>query len=103
MREAAWARSKAEVWMRGLIVGCTIGLLALAGCADTSPRPVAYSGASSTCDSSAGTVGALAGAAGGGLLGNQFGKGKGKIGTTGAGVLAGGAGGYAAGNSLGGC
>lgn len=48
-------------------------------------------------------MGALAGAAGGGLVGSKFGKGSGKLATTGMGVAAGALVGDRVGRSLGGC
>ena len=49
------------------------------------PQPSVACGGSHTNE----VVGVLAGAAGGGLIGSQFGKGTGKLATTGAGVAAG--------------
>jgi outer membrane lipoprotein SlyB len=82
-----------------LVIGA-VAALALGGCASGNSG-YASSPPTSCGSSNAGLIGALAGAGGGALLGNQFGKGSGKYATTGAGALAGGAGGYALGNSLG--
>ncbi|MBV9523496.1 MAG: hypothetical protein JO010_11915 [Alphaproteobacteria bacterium] len=94
--------------MRMMLVAGAIAV-ALAGCSNTGEgysTPVGSTAAPTTsCNglASPGNIGALAGAAGGALLGNQFGAGTGKGLATGAGALAGGAGGYMAGNSVGGC
>ncbi len=86
--------------MRMLFVGAVLAV-SLAACANSNYPD---SGSSSySCNSNAGLIGGLAGAAGGALLGNQFGKGTGKYGTTALGALGGGAGGYALGNSMSGC
>lgn len=87
-----------------LLVITAVAALALAGCANrTSPYGTTAYAPAASCDQTAGLLGGLAGAAGGGLLGNQFGKGTGKDVATAGGVLAGGAGGYTLGNRYAGC
>jgi outer membrane lipoprotein SlyB len=99
--------------MRFLFLAATAAL-ALAGCASGpgpyytaenpyNPYTPSYGYEAAPQCNGAGVLGALGGAAAGGLIGNQIGHGTGKSLATGAGVLAGGAGGYAAGRSLEGC
>jgi surface antigen len=72
-----------------IVVAVAAAAMLLAGCAGDG-----YGGFNKT------TGGTLLGAAGGGLLGSQFGKGNGKLAAVGAGVLLGGLAGHSVGRSL---